>query len=122
MKITAPPIYRLLGFHAAGDVGGMTLYTSKDKGLVIFPATSPKVPPSRRQTHQRNRLRLVALAWHALTAAARAAWTTAAAHANLRISGFNFFTYTLLTRDRSPARTVAANTHIPLAIPDDIPI
>jgi len=121
MKITAPPIYRFLGFNTQGDVGGMTLYTAKDKGLVIFASTSPKVPASRRQTHQRNRLRLVALAWHALPAGERATWAAAADKANLRISGFNLFTYTILTHDRGPARTVAANTHTTLAFPDDIP-
>jgi hypothetical protein len=121
MKITAPPIYRFLGFNTQGDVGGMTMYTSKDKGLVIFAATSPKVPASRRQTHHRNRLRLVALAWRALSAGERDTWAAAAHKANLRITGFNLFAYTMLTRDRGPARTVAANTHTTLNFPDDIP-
>jgi len=122
MKITAPPIYRMLGFHAAGDVGGMTLYTSKDKGLVIFPATTPKVPPSRRQTHQRNRLRLIALLWQALDADQRDAWNKAAIKANLRISGYNLFTFTLFTRDRAIAATVAHRTKTALHIPHHIPL
>jgi len=121
MKLPTPPIYAWLGFHAAGDIGGMTLYTAKDKGLVIFLATSPKKPASIWQIHHRNRLRLVATLWYNLLPEHRAAWTRAATKARLRISGFNLFTFTLLADDQGPARTVSSQAKTPLTFPGRIP-
>lgn len=120
MKPHAPRLYHFLGFNTQGDVGPYTLYTAKDKGLVIYQATSPKQPPSRRQQHQRNRLKLAALAWHALTQKQRDDWHDAGMKANLRISGFNLFCYAMLTRDEGPVQTIASNTRTPLALPQPL--
>jgi len=122
MKPTAPRLYHFLGFNTQGDVGGYTCYTARDKGLVIYPATSPKKPQSRRQLHQRNRLRLITLSWHALDPDQRGAWNAAAVRGRLRISGYNLFTYTMLTADRGIARTIEHQTRQSLYIPTPIPI
>ena len=116
MKLTPPPIYSFLGFNTQGDIGPFTTYHSARQDQVWFLATSPKMPASSRQHHQRNRFKIIAFKWNAMHANQRKNWTTAANRARLRISGYNLFTYTLSRADLEPARTISHQTGLTLTI------
>jgi len=115
MKPSHSALFRFLGFNTQGDIGGLTMYRSKRKALIIFASTSPKEPPSRRQIVQRNRLRLVGRQWQALPADERRRWELAARLAHLRVSGFNLFTYWLLRNDRAAVATIEHQSGITLS-------
>jgi hypothetical protein len=106
-----------LGWNTQGDIGPYTCYTAKDKGLVIFLKTTPKEPASPAQLRQRAKFQLNAWAWHQLNQKARDAWNAISLRGRLRITGYNLFTYFLLTGDRAAIRTLELNTNTALAIP-----
>lgn len=120
MKPTINPIWRFLGFNTQGDLGGVTMYTAHDKGLVFFLATSPKKPESDRQRHQRNLFRLCADTWFLFSLSDRALWETAARRANLRISGYNAWVHVQLKHDLAWYATLCRQSHTtpPLAPTD----
>jgi hypothetical protein len=113
----APKLYQYLGMNTQGDIGPYTMYTAKDRRLVIYLRSPPKKPASPSQIHQRNLFKIVAMQWWALAPGDRAAWNAAAIRARLRITGYNLFAYALLTRDTAAVATVSALAHIPLAPP-----
>jgi len=121
MKTSAPMIYRFLGFNTQGDIGPYTLYTGKRRQLVIYLSTRPKKPPSSRQDHQRNRLRVLARLWQTLSAAEREAWELAVRAAHLRITGFNLYTYSVLRADRAAVHTIEQQSGISLTYPGNEP-
>jgi hypothetical protein len=117
MKLTAPKLYQWLGWNTQGDIGPWTCYTARDKGLVIFLTTTPKVPASPAQLRQRAKFGHVAWLWHQLDPSARDAWMSIGLRARLRVTGFNLWTYFLLTGDRAAIRTLELNTGIKLEVP-----
>jgi len=106
MAIVKGDIYRCLGWNVQGDIGPLTLYTSKRRGLVYFPKSPPDKPASYAQLVQRNRFRLAALAWTKCTPDQRATWSHAALAARVQATGWNLFTYYQLTRNAPPIHTI----------------
>lgn len=120
MKPLDPSLFDFLGWNTQGDLGGWTFYTTRRGDLVFFPQAPPLNPPTPDQIWQRNKFKLVAKVWNALLATTREAWNTAAVSANLRIHGYNLFSYYQLTKDRPAIRTVERNTHIQLLDPENL--
>ena len=118
MKTSFPAIFRFLGFNTQGDCGPYTFYTSTDKGLVIYLRAPPKTPATRRQRAQRSQFVAAALLWDSLTHDERTDWATAATRARLRISGWNLFTFLVLTARRAPIHTVERQSRTLLTKPD----
>ena len=114
-------ILRFLGINTQGDLGPWTFYTSKRKGLVFFQKSPPLEPPSRKQIHQRNKFRLVGMIWQSLTVDQRKAWELASKRAHLQITGYNLFTYYILSNDAATIATVERNAGVDL-IPLQWPI
>ncbi len=111
---TDHPILKFLGFNATGDLGPYTFYTSKRKGLVWFERSPPKEPPSPLQVHQRNKFRLTAYIWRNLSPSMRANWNTSQYLANLAVTGYNLFTYYILTLDADTIHTVERHSGLVL--------
>lgn len=107
-------ILRFLGYHATGDLGDFTFYTSKRKGLVWFVKSPPLEPPSPLQVHQRNKFRLVGYLWRSLTPQQRQNWTLTQDRANLAITGYNLFTYYITTGDAPTIHTVERQARLDL--------
>ncbi len=107
-------ILRYLGFNTQGDLGPWTFYTSKTKGLVFFQKSPPLEPPSRAQIHQRNKFRLVGMIWQSLTVDQRKEWELASKRAHLQITGYNLFTYYILTSDAAAIMTVERDAGVDL--------
>lgn len=97
-----------------GDLGPFTFYTSKRKGLVWFLKAPPKKPPTASQVHQRNKYRIAAECWNALTQQQRRNWTRAAHDANLSITGYNFFIFYITKGTESYVQTIERQTGIVL--------
>lgn len=103
-------IISLLGWGPTGDLGPLTIYTSKRRKIVAFLKAPPTCPPSAWQSHQRNAFRLVARAWNGLTDAQRDQWRLAEVRAPLNITAYNLFTYWCLTHDHAMIRTIQRQT------------
>lgn len=111
---TDSPIYRYLGFHATGDLGPYTFYTSRRRGLVWFVKSPPLEPPSPLQSHHRNRFKVCGYLWRAMSQAHRDRWRSAQARAHLSITGHNLFYYYISTMDRDAITTVERIAHLKL--------
>lgn len=101
-----PKLLTLMGFNATGDLGALTMYTSQRGHMVAFPKTNPLNPPSYMQHKMRNFFRICATQWRALSPEAREAWSRAALHAGLRVTGYNLFLWYQRTLDRPTIETI----------------
>ena len=121
MRTLSPLLIKLMGLIVQGDIGPWTCYHHPGQRTVAFPHAPPTKPPTRRQIHQRNKLRLTAQLWQSLSHAQRNAWERAAMRATLRITGYNLYTAAQLLDQPSLIATIEHSTHIHLARhPDDV--
>lgn len=103
-----------LGFNTQGDLGPWTFYTSRRKGLVFFQKSPPLEPPSFLQVHCRNKFRLTAMLWRWLTDEQRRNWELVSKRLSLRITGYNLFTYYVVTGDEQTIETAQTQAGIDL--------
>jgi hypothetical protein len=108
------PIHRFLGWNTQGDLGPYTFYTASDQGLVIYLSTTPRRKHKRQCAHYKNKFRLIGAQWQMLTPEARADWELASKRAGLRISGYNLYTYWLMSDDRAAITTVERHSGVTL--------
>ena len=114
MAVIPTNILPLLGIWPGGDLGPYTIYTTRRRGVVWFPRSPPKQPPSYLQRRHRNSWRFAARAWTASTATIRQAWRDAAQLAHLSISGYNLFIFWQVSKNRSIIETVQRQSGITL--------
>lgn len=114
MKTGTNKLLTLIGLKIQGDLGPITCYTSKRNRVVWYLKAPPKDPPSWQQVDQRNLFQMIGWAWQALGAINQTVWNAAAAAANLRISGFNLFSYLYVTGDESVIETIEHQTGLSL--------
>jgi len=100
-------IHRLLGIVIHGDLGPYTMYTSHDRGLVVYLNSPPKTPPSPDQQRIRNRFRCLATTWRALSDERKTEWAETAARARLRVHGYTLFTWYAMSGDIAALKTAA---------------
>lgn len=112
MAQSIAPLIKFLGFNSQGDLGPYTVYTSRQKRLVFFARAPPLTPASIEQRGMRNRFRVAAQMWQALTPDQRAKWKRLAQESNQRITGYNLWTYTQTTGDRTTIQTLITRTGI----------
>jgi len=109
-----PKIMALMGMNPTGDLGPLTVYTSRRAGIVWFPKSPPLTPPTPRQLTQRNRFRCAARAWRALDEATREDWHEACTGAALDIHGYNLWIFWQITRDNQTIATIERISRITL--------
>lgn len=114
MTLVYQPLIRFLGLYPSGDLGPLTIYTSKRKGIVYFAKAPPKELPTVLQRRVRARLTLAAWLWTMLPETARQAWLLAARKANLRITGYNLYCYWVMTDNLAAIKTIERQTGIQL--------
>ncbi len=112
-------ILHMLGTHVTGDFGPWTFYTSRRSGVVWYPRAPALKPPTPLQIHWRNQFRLAGSIWRGLQPEQREAWSAAEKLANLSITGYNLFTYFIVTGDATTIETVEHQTGLKL-IPFDV--
>lgn len=103
-----------LGWSTQGDLGPLTMYTSRRGNLVFFDKAPPLNPPSQLQIYFRDRWRIAAAAWRDLTDEQRATWLLAARRANLMIGGYNLWIYWRTTEDSPSIETIERQTGLVL--------
>ena len=108
----------MLGTHVTGDFGPYTFYTSRRSGVVWYPRSPALKPPTPLQLHWRNQFRLAGTIWREFTHDQREQWHRAEHLAHLSITGYNLFTYFILTNDVAAIRTIEHQTGLKL-IPFD---
>ncbi len=113
-------ILRMLGTHVTGDFGPWTFYTSRRSGVVFFPRAPALQPATPLQIHWRNKFRLAGTIWQELTEEQRQQWHLAEHRANLSITGYNLFTYFILTDDVPAILTIERQTGLNLIPFDDM--
>lgn len=118
MAVLDRSILPILGLRPTGDLGPITIYTSRRKKPVCFPRTTPKQPQTPLQRWQRARYKQAAAAWSHLPPTDRDLWTTAARTANLHISGYNLWTWHRTHPESRAIHTIErhANTTLPAKI------
>lgn len=99
-------LIKLMGWNTQGDLGGLTVYTSQRKKLVVFPRAPPLNPPSIDQIYQRQRIVAAARQWRMLPLEKRQAWLRAARRASLKITGYNLFVFWSTSHDDAKIRTI----------------
>lgn len=104
----------LLGFKCQGDLGDITCYTSKRDRVVWFIKAPPLSPPSTEQIACRDKFRAIGIAWQALSPIDREIWTATQDKAHLRITGYNLFSYWMMTGDDAAIATVAQQSGLTL--------
>lgn len=104
----------LLGRNLTGDLGPFTIYTSRRAGTVWFLKSPPQKPPNLNQIHQRNRFRMAARAWKALTQETRDAWNLACRRSGLYVHGYNLWIFWQLRRLRPHLATIEHQSGIQL--------
>lgn len=114
MKTGTNKTLNMLGFKVQGDLGGITCYTSKRDRVVWFIKAPPLSPPSAEQIECRNKFRAIGIAWQALSQIDQEIWLSTQDKAHLRITGYNLFSYWLLTGDDAVIATIARQTGLTL--------
>lgn len=117
MATVAPSLFELLGYSMQGDLAGMTCYTAKHNRVVWFVKSPPLEPPSKAQIQIRNFFRNVGFVWSHMTPAEQKPWDDLAIKANLRIHGYNLFTWYLRTRDSAAIATLVRQTGVMITLP-----
>jgi len=59
----ADPLLSILGLRMAGDLGPLTLWTSRFRAVLAYPRTKPRKPPTHWQQAQRIAFSAAAAAW-----------------------------------------------------------
>lgn len=103
-------IISLLGWRPTGDLGPLTIYTSRRHKIVAFLKAPPTCPPTEWQSHQRAAFRLIARAWNGLTDEQREQWHLAEVRLPLNITGYNLFVWWNLSHDDETIRTIQRQT------------
>lgn len=107
-------ILHMLGTHVTGDFGPWTFYTSRRSGVVWYPSAPALEPPTPLQQHWRDKFRLAGTIWRNLTDYQREQWHRAEHLAHLSITGYNLFTYYVVTQDATIIRTIERQTGLDL--------
>ena len=111
-----------LGLYTWGDVADLTFYRAHNGRLVWYPKAPPKTPASPAQAYHRDRMRLAALSWAALTPAGRATWRALAARAYIRIGPTALFYAAFTNPNPRWLRTLEAQTGIQVPRPPTAPL
>jgi hypothetical protein len=106
MKTASNNLMRLMGFKLQGDFGPFTCYTSKRNQVIWFIKSPPLEPPTMEQIEQMNLFRFAGFSWKQMSDQERDSWNQATSRANLRISGYNLWTFWICTQDRPAIATV----------------
>lgn len=107
----------ILGLNVQGDIGPLTIYTSRNRRLVYFLRAPPLHPPSQTQEHFRENFRVYAASWRAAGVAVRREWNQAVRRANLSLSGYNLWVWFSRTRAESELQTIERAAGINLTRP-----
>lgn len=106
-----------MALQVQGDIGPLTCYTDSVGRLIAFLKAPPRVPETLNQKRNRDKFVAAGLAWRGLTSADRQCWRLACSKANLACTHFNLWVACWIRNDWSFARTISAQTGIPLTHP-----
>lgn len=106
-----------MGMHVAGDVGPLTIYTTKRGKIVAFPRSPPHKAPSPAQNTQRYRFRSAILNWKLLTDDQRAAYEQTTLRLSMCLTGLNLWIHVALVHDFSLLDTLHSQSGIYLTPP-----
>jgi len=103
-----------LGMTVQGDLGPLTIYTSKRGRKVFYDQAPPKTKGSPDQLYFRNKMRQAATIWRSLRPVRQGAWQEAAERGGLRDNGYHLLTAYVFTADLAVIRTLERQTGIQL--------
>jgi len=114
MRTQSPKLWQFWGWNSQGNIGPWTCYTGKRRQLVIFLTKDHEKPSSYLRDVQKNKIRRTARIWNRMSEEEKGKWQTACVRANLRITGYNLFTYWMTRQDRAAIATVERISKIDL--------
>jgi len=104
----------VMGYNVQGDVGPMTLYTTRRGRVVVFDKSPPLTPASYAQLVNRNKWRLIAIAWRSLTPQQRADWELATRSPRLTLTGYNLWVWYNTVGDNATLATIERQSGVTL--------
>jgi len=111
---------KLLGFKVQGDLGPFTCYTNRKNQLVWYIKAPPIEAPTDQQVLQHNNFAAIGRVWQMLDPDERARWKRMAHRANLRITGYNLFTYWMLSGDIEVMLTISNQVGMSIMLPEPV--
>lgn len=105
-----PDMIAFLGLTVTGDLGPLTIYTTRKNHIVFFPKSPPEKPPSPAQLVIRERWRRAAGQWKTLSIGDRQTWERIVQKAGMRITGYNFYISLFVHPDPGAKLTVENQT------------
>lgn len=119
-KRKTPEWLQCLALYVSGDLGDLTLYTTKRGLIVAFPRTSPDKPPSAAQVLQRNRFRAAVLSWQASTPTDRSNYEAVTQRLKLPLTGQNLWLHFAFTHDDAARNTLQRQSGLNLTKPPEV--
>ncbi len=110
MSLKLPSDFNMLALALTGDLGPLTIYTTRNNRIVWFPKAPPGKPPSGAQLVIRERWRRAAAEWKLKAKVDRQKWESIVQAAGLRITGYNFFISLFVHPDPEAKATVEFQT------------
>ena len=96
----------MLGLTVSGDLGDITIYTSKRRRRVYFVKAPPLEPPSPAQQVMRSRWSQALDAWRRMSPGDRETWQRVCERAHLRINGINLWIWNQTRPDDGTIATI----------------
>lgn len=113
-SVLTPP--GLIGLMISGDLGPLTIYTTKKRRIVAFPKSPPHKPGSPAQLTQRYRFAQAQNAWRELTIVQQQAYVDVVNGLSICMTGANLWIHFCLMHDIGVWDTLQSQSGITLSL------
>jgi hypothetical protein len=110
----------LLGLNVSGDLGAYTLYTNRNRKLVVYPRSPPQVPATPQQLAQRARFAAAIANWTAAPAATKYAYEAITLRLSIPMTGLNLWIALSFRNDQQLLDTLTRQSAIYAPLPDPV--
>jgi hypothetical protein len=111
----------MLGIVVTGDLGPLTVYTTRRGRKVSYPRSPPTCPPTQSQLHQRARFADAQAAWARLDAQTKASWEQICLRLSMCATGQNAYMSMALTPNNAGLMDAISRSGITVPTPPPIP-
>lgn len=115
-----PTLNGLLGTNVSGDLGELTLWTSKRGRLTAARKNPPHLPSSPDQLYQQDRFRQAQAYWSGRPTAEKLAWEAITFVLSLPLTGQNLVISLALRGDKASLDTLIAQSGVSVPMPPRI--
>lgn len=111
----------MLGLRVSGDLGEMTMYTTRHLRMVIYPKSPPQMPATPGQVRHRTRWAIAVENWKALPDYTRDEWERVSIEASLMMTGHNLWMHFSFSQDQESLASLNRQANASLSLPPPLP-